>query len=164
MMYNAPQTTGLVRPPTKAQMGPSHKTREAAQLIISLSFFIGMALSVFDAGLALKTHGSLVNGLTPLRAGVAGFFFSFMFSTPPSLKEPVFFSSSAASPMRPSITPFTSFDFKPVVSATELYAWVAVMPAFAAFIAFMAFIAFIGAIAVGGGKANSMKLSKIAEL
>merc|ERR1719210_3255145 len=116
----------------------------ASQLTAFFNFFIARTLTVFDAGLALKTQGSLVNGLTPLRAGVAGFFLSFMFNTPPSLKEPVFFSSSAASPMSPSITPFTSFDFKPVVSATELYAWVAVMPAF---IAFMAFIAFIGAIA-----------------
>merc|ERR1719284_1217320 len=90
------------------------------QLIISLSFFIGKAFTVFDAGFALKTQGSLVKGFTPLRAGFAGLFFSFMFNAPPSLKDPDFFNSSAATAMIPSTTPFTSLAFKPVVSATEL--------------------------------------------
>merc|ERR1719174_1954471 len=61
------------------------------QLTISLNFFIGSTLTVFDAGFALNTHGSLVKGFTPLRAAVAGFFFSFTFNIPPSLKEPCFF-------------------------------------------------------------------------
>merc|ERR1719198_2454319 len=56
----------------------------SAQLTISLSFFIGRARTVLDAGLALKVHGSFVNGLTPFRAGWAGFFFSFMFKAPAS--------------------------------------------------------------------------------
>merc|ERR1719356_397843 len=115
------------------------------KLTIFFNFFIGNVLTVFEAGLALKTHGSFVNGFTPLRAGVAGFFLSFMFNAPASLKEPFFFSCSAATATMPSTTPLTSFTFRPVVSATALYAAVAVMPWAAPFIAF---IAFIGAMAV----------------
>merc|ERR1719460_339311 len=133
-------------------MGPPTATTKQAlntdppQLIISLNFFMGSARTVLLAGLALKTHGSLVKGLTPLRAGRAGFFLSFMLSAPASLKEPLFFSCSAAIVTMPSTTAFTSFDFNPVVSATEPYACVAVMVPLAAFIAFIAFIAFMGAI------------------
>merc|ERR1719428_160135 len=85
----------------------------------------------------------------PLRAFVAGLFFSFMFNMPASLKEPDFFTCSAATFIIASTTPFTSFVFKPVVSATDWYTPVAVIapPAFIAalrfFMAFMAFIAFI---------------------
>merc|ERR1719451_149842 len=81
----------------------------------------------------------------PLRAFVAGLFFSFMFSMPASLKEPDFFTCSAATFNTASTTPFTSFVFKPVVSATDWYTPVCVIapPAFmAAFRAFMAFMAF----------------------
>merc|ERR1712151_564982 len=62
-----------------------------AQFTSSLSFFIGSAFTVLEAGLALKTQGSFVNGFTPLRAGVAGFDFSFRLSMPAILNEPVFF-------------------------------------------------------------------------
>merc|ERR1711908_239023 len=93
-----------VRPPTPirkmTRLGKStHQLRD--QLIISLSFFIGKHLTVLLAGLALKTHGSLVNGLTPLRAGRAGFFFNFMFKRPAILNEPLFLSSPAANSMYP---------------------------------------------------------------
>merc|ERR1719506_227074 len=96
----------------------------------------------------------------PLRAFVAGLFFSFMFSMPASLKEPDFFTCSAATPMNASTTPFTSFVFKPVVSATDWYTPVCVItpPAFIAFfiafMAFIAFIAFIAAILRGWGVAS----------
>merc|ERR1719473_2485810 len=93
----------------------------------------------------------------PLRAFVAGLFFGFMLSMPASLKEPDFFTCSVATPISASITPFTSFVFKPVVSATDWYtpvgviappAFIAALRAFMAFfIAFMAFIAFIAFIA-----------------
>merc|ERR1711988_1238386 len=92
----------------------------------------------------------------PLRAFVAGLFFSFMFSMPASLKEPDFFTCSAATPMKVSTTLFTSFVFKPVVSATDWNTPVAVIapPAFIAlrafmafFMAFMAFITFMAFIA-----------------
>merc|ERR1719378_1841702 len=95
---------------------------------------------VLDAGLALKTHGSFVKGFTPFLAGVAGFFFKF--NAPAILKLPFFFNSSAATATMPSTTPFTSFAFRPVASATALYAAVADMPLAAPF------IAFIGAMAV----------------
>merc|ERR1712098_283690 len=62
---------------------------EKAQLMASLSFFIARHLTVFDAGFALKTHGSLVKGLTPFLAGLAAFFFSFILSMPASLNAPV---------------------------------------------------------------------------
>merc|ERR1712188_160772 len=97
----------------------------------------------------------------PLRALVAGLFFNFMFSIPASLKEPDFFTCSVATPMNASTTPFTSFVFKPVVSATDWYTPVAVIapPAFIAalraFMAFfMAFIAFMAAILKRWGVAS----------
>merc|ERR1719475_32547 len=104
----------------------------------------------------------------PLRAFVAGLFFSFMFSMPASLKEPDFFTCSAATPMNASTTPFTSFVFKPVVSATDWYtpvcviappafiAFMAFMAFFMAFMAFIAFIAFIAAMLRGWGVAGEM--------
>merc|ERR1719247_1813998 len=93
----------------------------------------------------------------PLRAFVAGLFLSFMLSIPATLKAPVFFTCSTATPMKASTTPFTSLVFKPVVSATDWNtpvcviappAFIAALRAFMAFfIAFMAFIAFIAFIA-----------------
>merc|ERR1719428_101709 len=93
----------------------------------------------------------------PLRAFVAGLFFSFMFSIPANLKAPDFFTCSTATPMNASTTPFTSLVFKPVVSATDWKtpvcviappAFIAALRAFMAFfMAFMAFIAFIAFIA-----------------
>merc|ERR1711879_10379 len=103
---------------------------------------MGNAFTVLDAGLALKTHGSLVKGFTPLRAGVAGFFFNFKFNAPASLKDPVFFNSSPATATKPSMTALTSLAFKPAVSATELYAADADIAE-----PFIAFMDFIGAIA-----------------
>merc|ERR550532_122665 len=72
------------------------KVHQIPQLMASFNFFIGKTRTVLLAGLALKTHGSLVKGLMPLRAGLAGFFFNFMLSTPPNLKAPFFFNSLAA--------------------------------------------------------------------
>merc|ERR1719272_1071987 len=95
----------------------------------------------------------------PLRAFVAGLFFSFMLSMPASLKELDFFTCSVVTPMSASTTPFTSFVFKPVVSATDWYTPVAVIapPAFiAAFRAFIAFIAFIAAMLKGWEVAGEM--------
>merc|ERR1719214_256138 len=83
----------------------------------------------------------------PLRAAVAGLFFSFMFSMPASLKEPDFFTCSMATPMNESTTPFTSFVFKPVVSATDWNTPVCVI----APPAFMAFMAFIAGMLMGWG-------------
>merc|ERR1712195_107983 len=60
------------------------------QFSATLSFFMARTLTVFDAGLALKTQGSLVKGLMPFFAAVAGFFFNFMLSMPANLKFPCF--------------------------------------------------------------------------
>merc|ERR1711941_184527 len=133
---------GLVRPPTVTSKAPDRSQAVHAQFTSSLSFFIGSAFTVSDAGLALKTQGSFVKGFTPFRAGVAGFDFSFRFSMPAILNEPVFFNSVAATPNIASTAPFTAEVFKPVDSATDLYAAVAVM-AGAFFPAFMAFMATI---------------------
>merc|ERR1711862_728030 len=89
------------------------------QFKATFSFFMASALTVFEAGLALNTQGSLVNGLMPFLAGVAGFFFNFKFNMPASLKFPFFLISPQATLKRASITPFTCLFFKPLVSATE---------------------------------------------
>merc|ERR1719265_349383 len=149
------QVLSRTRPSIKRAVNISESC-QSLQLIASFNFFIGNTLTVFDAGLALKTHGSFVNGLTPFLAGFAGFFFSFMLSIPPSLKEPFFFNSDAATAMMASLALFTSLLFNPACSATVAYAPDAVTAplfdfmafmAFIAFIAFMAFIAFIAFIA-----------------
>src|SRR6267154_5093662 len=66
--------------------------RDSAQTA-SLTAFTGRALMSLRAGLALNTVGSLVNGLMPLRALVAGFFTTTNFAKPGSTKDPVFLSS-----------------------------------------------------------------------
>merc|ERR1711998_808189 len=83
----------------------------------------------------------------PLRAFVAGLFFSFMFSIPPSLKEPDFFTCSTATPMNASTPAFTA----------TLRAFMAF---FMAFMAFIAFIAFIAAMLRGSGVAGEMHRNK----
>jgi len=60
------------------------------------------AFTVLDAGLALKTQGSLVNGLMPFLAGLAGFFFNFKFKKPANLKFPFFLISAHATAKRGS--------------------------------------------------------------
>merc|ERR1719446_1721085 len=109
-----------MRPPTYALHSTAESTlhRQRTQLTSSLNFFIGSARTVCEAGLALKTHGSLVKGLTPLRAACAGFFLSFMFRAPANLKFPVFFSWAAARDMKASATSLTLRALRPVFSAT----------------------------------------------
>merc|ERR1719150_79458 len=106
-------------PGRSAHHGPRHTSNytRCAQLSDSLNFFSGSTLTVCDFGFALKTHGSLVKGFTPLRAGTAGLILSFMLSTPANLKEPVFFSSFAAMPTTAPNTAFTSLGLRPAVSA-----------------------------------------------
>ena len=86
-----------VQPPTLKLQVVCNVVLKLDQLTISLNFFIGSARTVFDAGFALKTQGSFVKGFTPFLAGDAGFFFSFKFNAPPSLKEPADFNWLAAS-------------------------------------------------------------------
>merc|ERR1711879_210700 len=105
-VHNTVHRIGPVSPPTVALKASImlNGYHEAArdQFTSSFNFFIGSALTVLDAGFALKTHGSFVNGFTPFRAGVAGFDFSFKFSMPAILNDPVFFSSPAATPIMAS--------------------------------------------------------------
>merc|ERR1719329_2132322 len=108
----------------EAQRDRPPKLRKCAkhlkfQFKASFSFFMASALTVFEAGFALKTQGSLVKGLMPFFAGVAGFFFSFKFNMPASLKFPFFLISPHATAKRASMTPFTCLFFKPFDSATE---------------------------------------------
>merc|ERR1712070_891112 len=77
------------------------------QFKASFNFFMASALTVFEAGFALKTQGSFVKGLMPFFAGVAFFFFNFKFNMPASLKFPFFLISAHATPKRASMTPFT---------------------------------------------------------
>merc|ERR1719390_537912 len=92
-----------------------------------------MILTVLEAGFALKKQGSLVKGLMPFRAGVAGFFLSFRFKQPPSLKAPFFLSSAAAKSMKAAITALASLGFTPQPSATLEAAADAVKAVIAAF-------------------------------
>merc|ERR1712203_223725 len=106
------------RPPRPITTPPVQRLSDKhSQFTIDLNFFIGNPLTVLDAGFALNTQGSLVNGFTPFRAGVAGFDFNFKFNAPPILKDPFFFSSLAANVNKHSTAPFTSLAFKPADSA-----------------------------------------------
>ena len=55
------------------------------QLTMALRLFSGMARTFLLAGFALNIIFSPVNGLTPSRALVAGFFTTFSFSRPGSV-------------------------------------------------------------------------------
>merc|ERR1711939_181161 len=113
-------TADVVRPPTYIFEGAARNIsrEQSTQFTSSLNFFIGRARTVCDAGLALNTHGSLVKGLTPLRAGWAGFFLSFILSAPANLNWPVFFSCVAARATTASATSLTWRCFSPTFSAT----------------------------------------------
>merc|ERR1719499_53159 len=111
----------LMGPPTTTLTNITQlmqRRKHHAQLIISLSLLRGRTFTVFDAGFALNTQGSFVNGFTPLRAGFAGVFFNFKFKAPQSLNEPFFLIWSAATPTYASKAPFTSRGCTPVDSAT----------------------------------------------
>src|SRR5690606_38671957 len=55
---------------------------------MSFSALSGRILTTFRAGLALKTVSSLVKGLMPLRALVAGFLMTLIFIRPGTVKRP----------------------------------------------------------------------------
>src|SRR5262249_34426262 len=79
----------------------------------SLAAFTGRALTIFRAGFALNTVGSLVKGLMPLRSLVAGFLMTTNLANPGSMNTPAFFSSLWPTVTSASITPLTSFFDKP---------------------------------------------------
>ena len=93
----------------------------AAAFMDAFNFLIAKTRTILDAGVALTTRGSSMKEFTPLRAGVAGVFFYFMFSMPANLNAPCFFNCPDATPMMPSTTPFTCFGFKPTVSPGALH-------------------------------------------
>ena len=141
------------RPPKLVHVMQSIRNHWKIQFNASFIFFKARTLTVLEAGLALKTQGSLVKGLMPFFAAEAAFFFNFMLSMPANLKLPFFLISAHATAMRASTTPFACFGFKPFDSATEAKTWVCVITPDDFFMAaaFMAFIAFIaGAMVVGG--------------
>lgn len=114
---------------------------------MSLNLRRAMARTVFEAGFALKTHGSLVKGLTPFLAGrLCGLLLQLQVQSTGKLEAG-------------SLLQLVSRDghealVKTVDSATELYAPDVVMPA--VIIAF-ASIAFIGAIVKKRGSKKSIK-------
>ena len=75
----------MVRRPIRGKRHSHHTASFAA--------FTGRALTIFRAGLALNTVGSLVNGLMPSRSLVAGFLMTTNFAKPGTTKVPVFLSS-----------------------------------------------------------------------
>ena len=77
------------------------------------------ALMVLEAGLDLKTQGSLVKELLPFFAPEAAFFSNFKLSMPVSLELPFYYISAHATAMSASATPFARFAFKLFVSAIE---------------------------------------------
>ena len=57
-------------------------------MTISLSFFIGMAMTVFDAGFPSLTFTFFVTGFNTFRGFVAGLCFSFKWSISAKMKDP----------------------------------------------------------------------------
>src|SRR4029453_711477 len=84
-----------------------------------LGAFTGRALTIFRAGLALNTVGSLVKGLMPFRALVAGFLTTTNFARPGTTNVPDFLSSLWAVSARPSRRFLTFFLLSPSEPATS---------------------------------------------
>src|SRR5687767_13454868 len=94
--------------------------------------FTGRALTIFRAGLALNIVGSLVKGLIPWRALVAGFLMTMNFARPGTRKTPFFLSSLWPTLASASITPLTSFfasSFSVAIFSIscDLVIWVAIL-------------------------------------
>src|SRR5208283_177479 len=68
----------------------------------SLAAFTGRPLTTLRAGFALKTVGSLVNGVMPLRSLVAGFLTTTMRTSPGTMKMPF---SGGQHPARQDLEP-----------------------------------------------------------
>jgi len=72
---------------------PEYPVTRAPHQAASLTALTGRALTIFRAGLALNTVGSLVKGLIPFRSLVAGFLRTTNFAKPGTMKELFFFNS-----------------------------------------------------------------------
>src|SRR5690606_9365191 len=95
---------------TPAWPGVLYGAGFADQAAASFSFFSGRTLSLVEAGLAANQVSSLVNGLMPLRFGLAGTFTAVIFSTPGSTNWPAPFLLMEAwiAPSRAASTARTS--------------------------------------------------------
>src|SRR5690606_10934833 len=89
------------------------------QAAASLSFLSGRTFSLVDAGLAANHCSSLVNGLMPLRRGLAGTLTAVIFSRPGSVKEPAPFllTEAATADSSDAITARTSRGATPEFAA-----------------------------------------------
>ena len=85
-------------------------------------------MEVLLAGLALNPQGSLVNGLTYLRAAFACFFFNFVLRTPPRLNLPFFFNSAATNSKSLVSTVLTFMGLSCIDYAICAYLWLVVRP------------------------------------
>src|SRR5262245_14076936 len=81
------------RNPPPLRISLNHPVGQTSLYTASLAALTGRALIIFRAGLALNTVGSLVKGLMPLRALVAGFLMTTNFAKPGTKNAPVLFSS-----------------------------------------------------------------------
>src|SRR6476646_4408917 len=85
----APSRTEIDNPPSPQTLMRENGSRQTA----SFAAFTGRTLSILRAGFALKTVGSLVNGLMPVRSLVAGFLMTMNLAKPGSRNSPLFFIS-----------------------------------------------------------------------
>jgi hypothetical protein len=102
------QKSGAISDPQKPSK-PEPLPTMRGYATASLAAFTGRALMIFGAAFALKIVGSLVNGLTPCRAFVAGFLMTTNLANPGTTNAPVFLSSLWPISATVSMTPFTSF-------------------------------------------------------
>lgn len=90
---NTPAHRRMQAPPSDAA-----SVRHIAQAAASLSFFSGRTLPLTLAGLAANHCSSFVNGLVPLRLGLAGTFTDVIFSKPGNVKKPTPFLLTGSTP------------------------------------------------------------------
>src|SRR5688500_17426289 len=96
-----------------------HLCSSGNQAAASFSFFSGRTLTFTEAGLAANHCSSLVNGLMPLRLGLAGTLTAVIFSRPGRVNEPAPFllTGPCTAPSSDASTARTSREATPVASA-----------------------------------------------
>src|SRR5689334_7756015 len=99
-------------------MDAARTPRPADHIAASLSFLSGRTLSLVVAGLAANHCSSFVNGLMPLRLGLAGTLTALIFSRPGRVKVPAPFllTEAATAPSSAAITARTSRAATPLAS------------------------------------------------
>src|SRR5690606_11816810 len=98
---------------------PGVAFRRCGQAAASLSFFSGRTFTFTEAGLAANHCSSFVNGLMPLRFGLAGTLTALNLATPGRVKlpAPFLFSEPWIAPSSAASTARTSFAATLVASA-----------------------------------------------